>query len=527
MLSPLEFPFFRMYLIGTEYCIQKKQLITRKNSMKAENGRLPEERENTLKDPASFDQEETLSFLLASFRFLFEKFQPEEPGKTVLRCEKPLQKTFLLLTKDLLIKLYQEEKEKRRSFYSADSLQTDPLDVCNALLQTFSGSHSLRNTLDECLFSALLDLIEPEMDEEYDRKNFSDPASYPGKCIQHAIYFARNFSSFIRFYVEDFSENMPESSFPGRLLPYTPFLTLSHCFFCRSTPQAAAMELSARRKKEDIFHKGNVFRYRNGEFFPSLLPSIRKKEDFYGYTESKQTIGNHIASFASGRHNIPLLISGLPGLGKTQMTIAHILSDPRLILILPSPEDLEEGLEKLIRLLAARKDHSFVIFFDDMDTRNLNWYSFRTFVGGSYSLPENEMIIIASNYSFPPNISSRGRTFVFPHFDEIRCQEMIEDMLLAKGMEKVPPDLLSVIAADYVEAFGQKEFDELSPRTLARYMEFFLADQAKRKHLLEFSKGEIITRPDPLVFHEQNVRLMRALYGEGAIEELRKTLLPD
>ena len=481
---------------------------------------------HTVTSPAEEKNKERPAFLLTSFRFLFEKLRPEEPGKISLRCEDPLQKTFLSLVKELLWKYSQEVREKKVLSSCVNPSEMDSADVCNALLQTFSGSNSMRNTLDECLFAALLSLIEPEMGEECDRKKFTDPASYPGKCIQHAIYFAQNFSSFICFYGERFSEKEKSDPFPGRLLPCTPFQTLAHCFFCRSTPQAVAMELFSRRKKENIFHKGNVFRYRNGEFFLSSLPSIRKKEDFYGYTESKQVIGNHIASFASGKHNIPLLISGLPGLGKTQMTIAHILSDPRLILVLPSPEDLEEGLEKLIRLLAAHKDRSFVIFFDDMDAGKLNWYSFRTFVGGSYSLPENQMIIIASNYSFPPNISSRGRTFVFPHFDEIRCQEMIEDMLLAKGMEKVPPDLLSVIAADYVEAFGQKEFDELSPRTLARYMEFFLADQSKRKRLLEFSKGEIITRPDPLVFHEQNVRLMRALYGEEAIDELRKNLLP-
>ena len=162
-----------------------------------------------------------------------------------------------------------------------------------------------------------------------------------------------------------------------------------------------------------------------------------------------------------------------------------------------------------------------------MDVRNINWYYFRTFIGGSFSLPENQLAIIASNYTFPPNVSSRGRSFVFPLFDEIRCQEMIGDMFLAKGMTHVSPDLLSVIASDYVETFGQKEFDELSPRTLARYLELFLTDQVKRKRLLEFSKGEIITRPDPLIFHEQNVRLMRALYGEDAIKELRESQLPQ
>jgi hypothetical protein len=131
----------------------------------------------------------------------------------------------------------------------------------------------------------------------------------------------------------------------------------------------------------------------------------------------------------------------------------------------------------MITFLARYRERKFVIFFDDVDVRNIDWYFFRTFVGGSSSLPENLLIIVASNYSFPPNVASRGRTFAFPLFDEIRCQEMIGDLFLSRGMEKISSDLLSVIASDYVEAYGQKEFEELSPRTLARYLEGFLKDQ--------------------------------------------------
>ncbi|MBP5181699.1 MAG: ATP-binding protein, partial [Lentisphaeria bacterium] len=386
-----------------------------------------------------------------------------------------------------------------------------------------SGKESLRHLLDDSLFSALLFLTEREGESGKDLRRFSDPATFSGLCMEHAFFFARGLAELLEKYPAGLKRSSP--SRPSRLLPQEEFRALAYSFFCRSTPQAAAMELAARRKKLDLFETGRIFRYRNGLFTPSVLPSIRKISEFYGCGEAKRTIGGHLEAFSAGKHNIPLLISGLPGLGKTQMTIAHVLADERLILILPSPEDLQEGLEKLIAALTPRKEKKFVIFFDDIDVRSVDWYCFRTFVGGSFSLPENQMIVIASNYNFPPNISSRGRSFTFPLFDEIRCQEMIADMFLAKGMARVSSDLLSVIAADYVEAFGQKEFDELSPRTLARYLELFLADQGKRKRLLEFSKGEIITRPDPLVFHEQNVRLMRALYGEEAIEELRKNQL--
>jgi hypothetical protein len=139
---------------------------------------------------------------------------------------------------------------------------------------------------------------------------------------------------------------------------------------------------------------------------------------------------------------------------------------PNLTLILPEPGDLERPLEKLIRRLAARKDRRFVLFFDDVDAPRIDWYFFRTNVGGSFCLPSNVIIAIASNYQFPANISSRGTGLSFPMFDEIRCQEMIFDFLRSFGMRQPPAELVSVIAADYVEEFGQKFFEELSPRTL-------------------------------------------------------------
>ena len=464
-----------------------------------------------------------LKALLASFRFLFEEISSmEDEGEFTLRCQGVFEEKFLASLRLFLQKLDEELEENRNFFLHPVARKADSIDACNHLFLLFNGEHTFRNTLDDCLFYSLSRLMKKAESTPEKLRDLSRQDSFAGLCLDHAVFFASSLSGLLTSYAS-LSAGAGNGT-PARLLPFTAEIP-EKSFFCRSSRQAIAVELFSGRTRDQLFSRNNVFRCRKGKYTPVKLPSIRKKEEFYGYHEAKKVIEDHLGAFAEGKHNLPLLISGLPGLGKTQMTISHILSHKDFILVLPSPEELEEDLEEMITFLARYRERKFVIFFDDVDVRNIDWYFFRTFVGGSSSLPENLLIIVASNYSFPPNVASRGRTFAFPLFDEIRCQEMIGDLFLSRGMEKISPDLLSVIASDYVEAYGQKEFEELSPRTLARYLEGFLKDQAKRKKLLEFSKGEIITRPDPGLFHEQNVRLMRALYGEEVIEKMRNGML--
>lgn len=471
-----------------------------------------------------FSKNMSLKPLLASFRFLFEEISSAgDDGDFTLRYQDAFEEKFLASLRLFLMKLDEELEEGRNVFLHPVARKADSIDACNHLFLLFNGERSFRNTLDDCLFYSLSLLMKKVELVPEKLRDLSKPDSFAGLCLDHAVFFASSLAKLLSSYASLAGSTGKGS--PARLLPFTADIP-EKSFFYRSSRQAVAMELLSGRIRDQLFARNNIFRCRKGKYMPVKLPSIRKKEEFYGYHEAKKLIGDHLDTFAAGRHNLPLLISGLPGLGKTQMTISYILSRKDFILVLPSPEELEEDLEEMISFLARYRERKFVIFFDDVDVRNTDWYFFRTFVGGSSSLPDNLLIIVASNYPFPPNVASRGRTFSFPLFDEIRCQEMIGDLFLSRGMEKISPDLLSVIASDYVEAYGQKEFDELSPRTLARYLEGFLKDQAKRKRLLEFSKGEIITRPDPGMFHEQNVRLTRALYGEEAIEKMRNGMLP-
>lgn len=283
--------------------------------------------------------------------------------------------------------------------------------------------------------------------------------------------------------------------------------------------------LKARALETDPFSGGKAFRYLGGRFIAAELSSIRAVDDFFGYIQVRQIFDRHFSDFSRNRANLPLLVSSLPGLGKTHFTISYTLRHDNLTLILPQPEDLEETLQPLIEKLANRRDRRFIIFFDDVDPGKVNWYYFRTNIGGSFSLPDNVSVVIASNFEFPANILSRGRTVKFPLFDEVRCLEMIEEFLRRRGMKHRNPNLELVIAADYIEDFGQRKFEELSPRTLIRYLQVYQEDMKKRKKMLDMTRMEVFAKPDPQVFYEFNAKLMRSLYGEEILDALQEESL--
>ena len=297
------------------------------------------------------------------------------------------------------------------------------------------------------------------------------------------------------------------------------------CFGGRSVLHDAPEKIVEIALLRDPFAHSRTFRYVNGNFYSCNIKPVPVKK-FFGFCGVREQFRNHLQEFSAGVGNVPLLISSLPGLGKTQFSIAYALDQENVTLIFAEPESLET-LDELIGRLALRKRRRFAVFFDDIEPDRINWYSFRTNVGGSAALPENIMFILASNFQFPINILSRGREITFPVFDEVRCLEMIEDFLADCGMRSVQENLASVIAAGYIEDFGQKKFTELSPRTLMRYLEKFRKDGALRRKMLEMSRQEMIVRPDAQLFYEFNIKLLRSLYGESYIDALREEKLRE
>jgi hypothetical protein len=395
----------------------------------------------------------------------------------------------------------------RRAFFVTDSAP-DSADLINTMAarrhESFQGE----------LEAALIDALSAA--GALDSAPGDAPAEY---FLAHAARLFSAMGNFFPDYINLLGKGSPEL---GRINPAAAGLRVSG----ENPFLSGAEKLRLRASSSGPFRQGAVFRCSGGEFYPAELAEIRPAGKFFGFTGVRARFHSHFKAFSEGRASPPLFISSLPGLGKTHMTISHILEMKNLTLILPGPDELEKPLERMLSKLAAMKNRRFAVFFDDINTDDIDWYWFRTNVGGSGRLPENVTVAAASNLEFPASVLSRGVPLVFPVFDEIRCQEMVADFLAQSGVKKPGPALVSVIAADYVEEFGQKKFDELSPRSLTRYLERYDSDMRLRKRMLDLSKSEVITKPDSQIFFETNARLLRAVYGAGAESEIQRRLLP-
>lgn len=319
-----------------------------------------------------------------------------------------------------------------------------------------------------------------------------------------------------------FLRQLPDTAmFPEQILPR------ARRIFDRLPDTGSTAELGKLLVACDPFVTDRIFTWKRGKF-QAVQPASRKEpRKFFGFPGVRLAFEEHFSAFAAGSTNLPLIVNSLPGYGKTSMIVSYALAAPETTLILPGPEALENDWDQLITALAARNDHRFVLFFDDIDPRQVNWYSFRTNVGGAFAPPDNVMPVLAANYEFPPSILSRGRKITYPVFDEERCMEMIEDFLISFGMKHPPRNIVSLMGAEYTEEFGQKKFTELSPRTLMRYLAGYENNPRRRSQIVDLAAGKMITRPDAQLFYEFNIELMRSMYGEEYIQRLLKERLRE
>lgn len=428
-----------------------------------------------------------------------------------------IQNYIIVLDKILVdLELFSNDSDSANRVFTVQGPEADSIDALNQLLVDCQGKN-LMKCLEEAIFDALI------LHEVLTKLKASDKDT--SFFIRHAVRICSSVRA-----VTDFIELLQrKAGTKDKLLRLRPGIkNLLRGKSCIKLPapdnkiSPETMDLLRRKALEaDPFSGGKAFRYLHGKFVAAELSSIRAVGDFFGYSKVRQTFEQHFENFSKQKENLPLLVCSLPGLGKTHFTISYTLDHDNLSLILPEPDDLEKTLQPLIEKLASRKDRRFIIFFDDVDPVKIDWYYFRTNIGGSFSLPQNVSIVIASNFEFPANILSRGRAVKFPFFDEIRCLEMIEEFLRTRGLKHRNPNLELVIAADYVEDFGQRKFEELSPRTLIRYLQVYQSDMKKRKKMLDMTRSKVFAKPDPQIFYEFNAKLMRSLYGEEALDALR------
>ncbi len=444
----------------------------------------------------------SLHIVLKSFNTLFQV-----PVNGVLEIRQFDHREPFVMYKQVLLAIEDEldccSKSNQQTKKSSDP---DAIDYLNAIISQYESQ-----TLSEILINGVLDImtagrlfvIDDSVDIHEDEILYYQ-LKHAEILVKEGIEVVKNYFNLIK---------NSKTAGPARLRPSAERFLKPGTLIDESkrSKKSLAEQLRARALKVDPFRTSRVFRFTNQEFVSSDLVSIRPVADFFGYKEIRDLFYKYFSDFSLKGENFPLLISSLPGLGKTHFTISYTLFFEDLTLILPEPGDLERPLETIISQLARRKNRKFVIFFDDVDTRKIDWYNFRTLVGGSFVLPDNLSIVIASNYEFPANISSRGRGLTFPIFDEIACMEMVGDFLKHMGMHNPPESLIAVIAADYVEAFGQHTFEELSPRTLVRYLEQYNKNSEKRSKMLTMSREQMIAQPDSQVFYEANLSVTERL----------------
>ena len=400
------------------------------------------------------------------------------------------------------------EKIPSRVFHQIDNIP-DSIDYINNLIRK-----SKDMTLADILISGILNIMTAGRLFEIDAKINIEDDNLIHFQFRHAEILTSSGIEVIKEYLTALGYTEKKNTLKRVRPGFSDFMQ-PNSFFNSKTEHSESSFITTLQEKAqqiDLFKESRVFRYVDNEFYPAKLASIRNTDNFFGYQEARQLFHDYFKEFSEAGDNHPLLISSLPGLGKTHFTISHTLSFENLTLIISEPTELGRPLERLIRRLSTRKNRKFVIFFDDVDTRKVDWYYFRTHIGGSFVLPDNITIVIASNYEFPANILSRGRGFTFPIFDEIQCQLMVEDFLISMGMRHPNPNLISVIAADYVEEFGQKRFTELSPRTLVRYLDRYNNDPQKRLKMLQMSREEMVAKPDSQCFYETNKALQEKLH---------------
>lgn len=448
--------------------------------------------------------------LLASANVLFERPGPDARSTVhhdvldaYLRSLRSMDRELA----DLAVK----PENSRRWFETVDHAP-DSIDYLNHTVE-LAGRRPVAALLAECLWDAVrrsLPLVE----------DASDGVTRLSHMLRHA---ARVFQSGLEAparYVALLEELCPggEGRVP-RLVPGGLGRFAEDAFpagLGEGAIDARALDLiQERAKAHDRFAEGRTFRPVRDELLRGPLGDIRSLDNFYGYVRERKYFQEHFAPFLEGRRVPPLLLTGIPGVGKTHLTIAFALSMPEVVLINASTEYLESRLEWLVETLAGHPYRKFLVFFDDIEPDRVDWTTFRNQVEGYLPYPSNTAIVIASNGDFSARVKSRCAHFVFRPMSPEVCQEFVAEYLEQhKWMSRPYPNLVSTVAADYASMYKRGVLNELTPRSLIRYFETLETDRERIRLLIRESLEEIVRTPSEEAFYQSNKKIAERLEQE-------------
>jgi hypothetical protein len=317
---------------------------------------------------------------------------------------------------------------------------------------------------------------------------------------------------------------------PSRLMP-TELGSLAQDAALLDPSKVDAQALGRIRERiasRDQFAGSRAFRAYGGKVLPSVVGEIRAADDFYGYRHERRFFLEHFTAFAGGAKVPPLLLSGLPGLGKTHFTIAFTFASPELVLVTSEQGQLGAELEPLVATLGRHPHRRFVLFFDDVDAEDLDWSHFRNQVEGFLPYPSNVAMVVASNYSFPAAVRSRCVVFEFRPMGPAVCQEMVEDYLKRNMHIAQPrPDLVNTVVADYTNEYVNGLLDELTPRSLVRYLQMLENGELRRERIYTESATGYVRQPLEELFIAANRRVEEQMHRKGQWGSIAKVKPAD
>ena len=393
----------------------------------------------------------------------------------------------------------------------------DAVDYYNGLLRS-SGERGVVDVLTECVWDALGELLPAGSAE-------AGPSA--GARLAHAAGHAARLVAGVGTVLGGFPGLCGADGGAGDLPRMLPAGKAPACDAAGALAglgravEADIDEAAALIKAHDRFSISRAFRVHRGRIVPTSLGPVRTADELYGYDAEKRFFERYFARLHEGKRQIPLLLTGLPGLGKTQFTLSYSLRFADLVLVLADPPLLAEPLDGLLATFGRYAYRRFVLFFDDVEPGGIDWSAFRSHADGYLLQPANTAIVAASNYPFPASVVSRSTALAFREMDVELCGEMVADYIgrRGRGSSGLAKNLVSLMVLDYVNEYINGPLNELTPRSLVRYLEMLEGDVERRKVLCAEALSPSVRKPSDgtrSAFHESNERI-RGLMDSGPL----------